>query len=373
MTADGQSPLGYLLGEIRRNRLLWLLVALLPLFAVYILRPTAHTTLFILAVIAVVPLAVLISLSTDSIAAKTGDTIGAFISATLGNLTELILALTALHAGQYILVKASLAGAIVTKTLFTLGASFFVGGLKHHIQEYNAASARLQASLVFLAVIALLMPSVLLDASVGETGSHFGQSLSLALSVLLIACYSLSMLFSLKTHRDVFAVAQHGGAGHTLMPIGLALVVLAVVTVLVALVCDILVESVEPAGKSFGMTSAFIGFIIVALVNSIAELAPALSGARSNRLDLSVGIALGGAAQITLLVAPLLVLASYFIGPSPMSLQFWPAAVAIMLIASLTAILITMGGRSAWFVGVFVLNLYLIFAITLYLLPAPPL
>lgn len=371
MTADEQSPLGHLLGEIRRKRLLWLLAALPPLLAVYVLNPGAHTSLFLLAVVSVVPLAVLISSATDSIAAKTGDTIGAFISATLGNLTELILALTALHAGQYILVKASIAGAIVTKTLFTLGASFFVGGLKHHIQEYNAASARLQASLLFLAAIALLMPSVLLDASVGETSTQFGQSLSLALSFLLIVCYSLSMLFSLKTHREVFAVIQHGEAGHVLWPIGLALSVLAGVTVLVAAVCHILVESVEPAGKSFGMTSAFIGFIIVGLVNSIAELAPALSGARKNRLDLSVGIALGGAAQITLLVAPLLVLASYFVGPSPMSLQFWPAAVAILVISTLTALLVTTGGRSTWFIGVFVLNVYLIFAITLYLLPAP--
>jgi Ca2+:H+ antiporter len=371
MTADARSPLNHLLGEIRRNRLLWLLVALPPLFAVYASRPGAHTALFILAVLSVVPLAVLISYTTDSIAAKTGDTVGAFISATLGNLTELILALTALYAGQYILVKASIAGAIVTKTLFTLGLSFFVGGLKHHIQEFNAASARLQASLVFLALIALLMPSVLLEAAVGETSSRFGQSLSLTLSVLLIVCYSLSMLFSLKTHRDVFTVVQHGGAAHSLLPIGLALAVLGVVTVLVAVVCHILVDTVEPAGKAFGMTSAFIGFIIVGLVNAIAELAPALSGARKNRLDLSVGIALGGAAQITLLVTPILVLASYFIGPSPMSLQFWPSAVAVMLISALTVLLVTTGGRSAWFIGVFILNLYLIFAITLYLLPEP--
>lgn len=372
MTADGRSPLGHLLDEIRRNRLLWLLVALPPLVALYLAKPGAHAALFIFAVLSVVPLAVLISYATDSIAAKVGDTIGAFMSATLGNLTELILALTALQAGQYILVKASLAGAIVTKTLFTLGSSFLVGGLKHHIQEFNAASARLQASLVFLAVIALLIPSVLLDAAVGETSSNFGQSLSLALSVLLIVCYLLSMVFSLKTHRDVFAVVQHGGGGHAL-PVGFAVALLGVVTVLVAFVCHILVDSVEPAGKSFGMTSAFIGFIVVGLVNSIAELAPALSGASKNRLDLSVGIALGGTAQITLLVTPLLVLASYFIGPSPMSLQFWPAAVAIMLIASLTALLITTGGRSAWFVGVFVLNVYLIFAITLFLLPEPAL
>jgi len=371
MTARNQSPLSLLFGEIRRNRLLWLLAALPLLFAVEISRPTAHSLLFLLAVVSVVPLAVLISLATESIAAKTGDTIGAFFSATLGNLTELVLALTALSAGQYILVKSSMAGAIVTKTLFTLGTCFLFGGLKHHIQEYNAASARLQGSLLFLAAIALLMPSVLLEGEVGDAGSRFGQSLSLALSMLLIGCYCLSMLFSLKTHREVFSVIQHEDDGHAVWPIGLALTVLAIVTVLVAAVCHILVESVEPAGKALGMTSAFIGFIIVGVVNSIAELAPALTGARKNKLDLSVGIALGGAAQIVLLVLPILVICSYFIGPAPMSLQFWPAAVAVLVISTLTALLVTSGGRSAWFVGIFVLNVYLVFAITLYLLPNP--
>jgi Ca2+:H+ antiporter len=148
-----------------------------------------------------------------------------------------------------------------------------------------------------------------------------------------------------------------------------ALVTLAGVTVTVALVSEVFVESVQEAAVSFGMTPAFVGFVVVALVGGAAEMLSALSGARKNRLDLSVGIALGSAAQIALFVAPVLVLLSYVIGPAPMDLRFWPGAVAMMLFATLTAALVTSGGRSAWFVGALVVMVYLIFATTLYLLP----
>ena len=150
---------------------------------------------------------------------------------------------------------------------------------------------------------------------------------------------------------------------------GLALGALAGVTVLVALVSEIFVESVQKAALDLGMSQAFVGFIVVALVGGAAEMASAFSGARKNRLDLSVGIALGSASQIALFVAPVMVLASYFIGPTPMDLQFWPGAVVMMLFAALTASLVTNSGRSAWFTGVLLLMVYTIFAMTLYLLP----
>jgi Ca2+:H+ antiporter len=150
---------------------------------------------------------------------------------------------------------------------------------------------------------------------------------------------------------------------------GLALGTLAGVTVLIAFVSEIFVESVQKAAAAFGMTPAFVGFIIVALVGGASAMPTAFSGALKNRLDLSVGIALGSASQIALFVAPVLVLLSYFIGPTPMNLQFWPGAVVMMFIAALTAALVTNGGRSAWYVGVVVLMVYLIFAMTLYLMP----
>jgi Ca2+:H+ antiporter len=357
-----------LLNEIRHNPVLWLLAFVPILFVAVKLKHEAHTLLFVLSVLAIVPLAALLSHATESVAAKTGDAVGGLLNATLGNLTELVIALTALRAGEYVLVKASVAGAIVTNTLFLLGTSFLLGGLKHHVQEYNRVSARLQAALLFLATIALLIPSAVgqADAAVGAT---FTRKLSLGLAVLLIVAYGLGMLFSLKTHRELFASAESGEAEEAPWPIDLALATLAGVTVLVALVSDVFVESVQKAAEAFGMTPAFVGFIVVALVGGAAEMASAFSGARKNRLDLSVGIALGSASQIALFVAPVLVLSSYVIGPTPMDLQFWPGAVAMMLIATLTASLVTNSGRSAWFVGVLVLMVYLIFAMTLYLLP----
>jgi Ca2+:H+ antiporter len=330
------------------------------------LMPEAHTLLFLLSVLAIVPLAALLSHATESVAAKTGDSVGGLLNATLGNLTELVIALTALRAGQYMLVKSSVAGAIVTNTLFMLGASFLLGGLKHHVQEYNSTSARTQAGLLFLATIALLVPSAVSEA---DAQAAFTQKLSVGLAVLLIAAYGLGMLFSLGTHRELFASAQHAEDGDPPWPLRLALATLAGVTVLVALVSEVFVESVQKAAEAFGMSQAFVGFIVVALVGGAAEMASAFSAARKDRLDLSVGIALGSASQIALFVAPVLVLLSYFIGPEPMDLQFWPGAVVMILIATLTATLVTNTGRSAWFVGVLVLMVYLIFAMTLYLLP----
>jgi Ca2+:H+ antiporter len=337
-------------------------------FAAAKLEPEAHTLHFVLSVLAIVPLAALLSRATESVAAKTGDAAGGLLNATLGNLTELVIALTALRAGQYMLVKASIAGAIVANTLFMLGASFLLGGLRHHVQEYNRLSARMQAGLLFLATVALLIPSAVATAD-SAAGAAFTQKLSLGLALLLIAAYVLGMLFSLRTHREFFASAEHAAEGETPWPMGLALATLAGVTVLVALVSEIFVESVQKAAATFGMTPAFVGFIVVALVGGAAEMAAAFSGARKNRLDLSVGIALGSASQIALFVAPVLVLLSYVIGPAPMDLRLWPGAVVMMLIAALTAALVTNSGRSAWFVGVLLLWVYAIFAMTLYLLP----
>ena len=357
-----------MLAEIRSNPLLWLLAFVPAVLAAAKLKPEAHTLLFVLAVLAIVPLAALLSHATESVAAKTGDAAGGLLNATLGNLTELVIALTALRAGEYTLVKASIAGAIVANTLFMLGASFLLGGLKHHVQEFNRAGARLQAGLLFLATVALLIPSAVGTAE-SAAQSAFLHELSVGLAMLLIGGYALGLLFSLKTHRELFASAEHAEEGEAPWPLGLALATLAGVTVLVALVSEIFVESVQKAAEAFGMTPAFVGFIVVALVGAAAEMAAAFSAARKDRLDLSVGIALGSASQIALFVAPVLVLLSYLIGPAPMDLQLWPGAVAMMFIATLTAALVTNGGRSAWFVGALTLMVYLIFALTLYLLP----
>jgi Ca2+:H+ antiporter len=266
------------------------------------------------------------------------------------------------------LVKASIAGAIVTNSLFMLGASFLLGGLRYHVQEYNRAGGRMHSALLLMATIALLAPAAVseLDLAPGEATA---QRFSAALAILLIAAYGLSLLFSLKTHKELFASEKHGEKAEAEWPINLAVSTLLVVTVLVALVSEIFVESVQQAAETLGMSPAFVGFIIVALVGAAAEMAVAFSAARKDRLDMSVSIALGSASQIALFVAPVLVLLSYVVGPKPMDLQFWPGAVTMVMIATVTATFVTNSGRSAWFIGALLLFIYAIFAMTLYVVP----
>jgi Ca2+:H+ antiporter len=324
--------------------------------------------LFLLAILAIVPLAGLLSHATEAVAEKTGDAIGGLLNATLGNLTELIIAIAALQAGEYMLVKASIAGAIVTNSMFMLGASFLLGGFRHHVQEYNRAGGRLSSALLLMATIALLAPGAVADVDLAR-GEVMAQKLSAGLSILLIAAYGLGLLFSLKTHKELFASEDKDEAHAENWPLGLAVITLIIVTVLVALVSEIFVSSVQKAGETLGMSPAFVGFIVVALVGAAAEMAVAFSAARKNRLDMSVGIALGSASQIALFVAPVLVLLSYVIGPKPMDLQFWPGAVIMTMIAAVTACFITNSGRSAWFVGALLVFIYAIFAMTLYVVP----
>lgn len=357
-----------LMTDIRQTPLLWLLVFVPIVLLGERVWTENKILLFAFSVLAIIPLAALLSRTTESVAERTGDAVGGLLNATLGNLTELVIAITALQAGQYALVKASVAGAIVTNTLFMLGGAFLLGGLKFHIQEFNRIGARFQSSLLFIATIALLVPS-LVGIADGRASAPALQTLSVMLAVLLIGGYALGMVFSLVTHKEVFASAAHEAADNAPMSIPTAIVTLLGVTVLVALVSEVFIGSVEATGEALGMSPAFVGFIVVAMVGAAAEIATAFTAARRDRLDLSVSIALGSAAQIALFVAPLLVLLSHVVGPAPMGLDFWPGAVVMMLIAAISAALLTSGGRSTWFLGVAVLMVYSIFGLTLYVLP----
>jgi Ca2+:H+ antiporter len=357
-----------ILHELQHNRLNWLLVFAPVVLIAERTNPTAHTALFLLSVVAIVPLAGLLSRATESVAAKTGDAVGGLLNATLGNLTELVIAVTALRAGMLDLVKASIAGAVVTNSLFMLGGAFLLGGLRHRVQEFNRANARMQAGMLLLATTALLIPSAVVKVDLLDIPS-FTQPLSLSLSVILLAVYGLSMLFSLKTHRDVFASTAAGEHDETPWPLPVALGVLAIVTVGIALVSEIFVGSVQEAATTFGMSRAFVGFIVVSLVGAAAEMAAAFSGARKNRLDLSVGIALGSSTQIALFVAPVLVIASYVAAPTPMALDFAGGQILMVVLTTLAVSFVVAGGRSAWYLGVQLLALYAIFGVTLYLLP----
>lgn len=263
------------------------------------------------------------------------------------------------------LVKASPAGTIVTNILFMMGACLLIGGLHHKVQEFNISNARLQLGMLFLAASGLTVPSAI---AAGEAQS-VTQTLSLGVAIILIVTYGLGLFFSLGTHKEYFSAPAHEEqeSGHWPMPVALA--TLAGVTVVVALVSKVFVGSLTGASQTLGLSPAFVGFVVVALVGAAAEMATAFSAAAKNRLDMSVGIAFGSSAQIALFVAPVLVLLSYVVGPTPMTLQFWNGSVVMIFIAVLTAALVTSGGRSAWFLGVMMLMVYAVFALTLFLLP----
>ena len=194
------------LKELRHNPLYWFLAFVPVVLVAESVRPESHTLLFVLSVVAIVPLAGLLSRATESVAAKTGDAVGGLLNATLGNLTELVIAITALRAGMIDLVKASLTGAVVTNSLCLLGGSFLLGGLKYRVQEFNARNARVQSAMLLLATVALVIPSAAARVEKLNVPS-FIQPLSLSLAVILLVTYALSLLFSLKTHRDLFASA----------------------------------------------------------------------------------------------------------------------------------------------------------------------
>jgi Ca2+:H+ antiporter len=356
--------------EFQRTPILWLLGLVPVLLAVKVASPDSDTALFLLSVAAIVPLAATLSRATESVAERTGDTIGGLLNATLGNLTELIIALAALRAGQIVLVKASIAGAIMTNALFMLGVSFLLGGLKYHTQEFNRANARLQAGLMFLASVALMIPSTISGAEKAGA-AMLATRVSVPIAVILLLTYGFGLLFSLKTHQSLFAAAHSEAEAveKPAWPLGAALAILAIVTVFIALVSEIFIESVQTASVELGMSAPFVGFIVVALVGGAAEMTTAFAAARKNRLDLSVSIAMGSASQIALFVAPVIVLLSYVIAPAPMDLVFWPGAVTMVMVATLTANLVSGSGRSAWFIGVIIIAVYLIFASTLYLVP----
>lgn len=358
-----------LLRDLRRQPLYWLLIFVPIVLVAEHVTPERQTLIFLLSVAAIVPLAGLLSRATESVAAKTGDLIGGLLNATLGNLTELVFTLAALRAGMLDLVKAALAGAIVTNTLFMLGGAFLLGGVRHRVQEFNPLNARVQTGMLLLATIALLVPSALSRVSDGVVPGFLAQ-LSLAVSVVLLVSYGLSLLFSLWTHRELVSSAGGGhGEEEEPWPLGIAIGALLAITILVALVVEIFVGTVETAGHALGMTPTFVGFIVVSLVGGAAEMAAAFSAAGKNRLDLSVGIAMGSSAQIALFVTPLLLFLSYAVAPAPMDLVFPGGAVLMVILSTVTVSLVTSGGRASWYSGAQLLAVYLIFAATLYLMP----
>ena len=357
-----------------RPSLNWLLVFLPAAAGLHYFAPEHHAATFVCACLAIVPLAGLLGRATGHLADKTGAGVGGLLNATFGNAAELIIALAALRSGLYDVVKASITGSIIGNLLLVLGAAFLVGGLRRPTQKFNAVGVSAQASSLTLAAIALVLPAAFHYLG-GARAASKEVGLSLEISLVLLATYAFSLWFSLKTHKHLFA-GRPGeakgveGRGHRAWTTGRSVSVLAISTALVAWVSEILVASVVPAAQAFGMTGVFVGIIVVAIIGNAAEHSTAVLAAWNNRMDLAIGIAMGSSLQIALFVAPVLVLASFFLGPSPTDLVFTPAEVLAVVLSVVIANQVTADGESNWLEGVQLLSVYLILGAVFYFLPA---
>lgn len=350
--------------------LIWLLVFVPIAIGIELLAPDQYLLVFIVSAIAILPLAGLMGRATEQLAEHVGEGVGGLLNATFGNAAELIIALAALRAGLHDVVKASIVGSIIGNILLVLGAAMLAGGLRYPEQRYNPAGARSQATMLTLAAIALILPAAVRRVF-GSESEGLG-TLSLSISVVLLLVYGAYLVFSLVTHTALFSgsrAAESEEASEPSWSVRRSVVVLAVATVMVAWISEIMVGAIEPTTHEIGLSSVFVGVFVVAILGNAAEHATAITAAMKNRMDLSLSIAIGSSAQVALFVAPVLVLASLFLGPVPLDLAFPGGLVLMVLLSVLIMGQVAGDGRSDWLRGVQLLAVYLVFGLTYYFLP----
>ena len=349
----------------------WLLLFVPLAIALELFAPERHLLVFLASALAIVPLAGWMGHATEQLATRLGEGVGGLLNATFGNAAELIIAFAALRAGLHTVVKASLVGSIVGNILLVLGVAMLAGGIRHREQHYNMAGARSQATMLTPAVIALILPAAYASAA-GADAPEIGP-LSLWIALVLLAVYAANLVFSLITHASLFEGAAEGEAPEhaSVWSTGRAAGVLAGATVAIAWMSEILVGAIEPTSHTLGLNDAFVGVFVVAVLGNAAEHSTAVTAALRNRMDLSLSIAIGSSVQVALFVAPLLVLASLFIGPIPMSLAFNGGMVLTVLLAVLITGQVAGDGRSDWLKGVQLLAVYVILGFAYFFAPAP--
>jgi len=352
----------------------YLLVPFIPLAIALEIAGASAGIVFAASAIGIVPTAALMGLATEELAARSGPGIGGLLNVTFGNAPELIIAMFALGQGLHEVVKASIIGSIIGNILLVMGAAMLAGGIGRKEQRFNQTAVSSQSSMLLLAAAALIMPAIfeLVEGKglplPGAQQVDFGptvEHLSLAVAIVLMATYLLGLLFSLKTHRDLFnpSYEEEDTLGwSTRRSVGM----LALAGVAVGVMSEILVSSISEASHSIGLSEFFIGAIVVAIVGNAAEHWVAVLVARKDKMDLSVNIAIGSSAQVALFVAPVLVIASFFIGPGPLPLVFNGFELGAVLLAVLIANYTTQEGRSNWFEGVQLLAVYVIVAIAFF-------
>jgi Ca2+:H+ antiporter len=347
-----------------------LLLLAVPAAVVLSLAHAPAVVAFIVSAIAIAPLAGVLGEATGTLAAYSGPAVGGLLNATLGNATELIIAIFALRAGHIDVVKASLSGSIMGNLLLVLGLSIVAGGATRDFQRFSRAATSTNSTMLMIAVAALVMPAIFNLTIFGNLEHHNSpplESVSLWTSAVLILLYLGNLLFVLKTHRAVFhppgAKPETPEASKTE-----AITALALATVLIAILSEILVSQIQPVTRALGMTELFVGVIVVALVGNSAENSTAILMARRNKMDLAMSIATGASTQIALFVAPVLVFLSLAMG-KPMTLLFNGFEIAGIFLSVLIVAMISSDGETHWFEGAQLLAVYAILAVAFYFVP----
>lgn len=362
----------------------WPLLYLLPAAPVAIALEFLHGDplwIFVASGLAIVPLAGLMGRATEDLAEQMGAAVGGLLNATFGNAAELIIALVVLGRGpqMYPLVKASITGSIIGNVLLVLGVSIVAGGIKYKRQEFNRVSASMGATLLALASIGLVVPTLFFyidraSAGLSPAEIHDIEFLSEEIAAILAVIYFLSLFFTLVTHRGLFVAGEsephEGGQRRSRASRLQALLLLLAATAGVAVLSELLVGSIERAAEALGMSQVFIGVIVVAIIGNAAEHSTAVLMAIKNKMDLSFQIAVGSGIQIALLVAPVLVFASAFMGhATSLDLHFTPMELAALILSVGVLALVSQDGETHWMEGVMLLGVYLIFALAFYHLP----
>ena len=357
-------------------RFQYLLAIFIPVAVVLRLADASDTVTFFTAAVALVPAAAVMGRATEEAAGRAGPGVGGLLNVTFGNAPELIIALLALGKGLHEVTKASIVGSIVSNLLLVLGAAMFAGGLRapraegrdYREQRFTLGMAHAQSAMLILAVFALTLPFVyVLSKGIGLPAigaEHLDfparvDHLSLAISIVLILIYAAGLLFSLRTHRELFnPFHEDEGPGEDGWTMRRAVLVLAASGVVVAIISEVLVGSIEGAAESVGLSDFFMGAVVVAIAGNAAEHWVAVAVAWKQQMDLAMNIAIGSAAQVALFVAPVLMLCSFFVGPYPMPLVFNGYEVAAMIGGAWMTSYLVHEGRTNWFEGVKLLGAY---------------
>lgn len=324
---------------------------------------------FFAAALAIVPMAGALGTATNVLAVHVGPALGGMLNATLGNATELIIAVIAVRAGHISVVKASLSGSIMGNLLLVLGLSIVAGGAKRDYLRFSRTHASMNSTMLMIAVAGLVMPAVFALTVFGDLQQHESarmENLSLWTSGVLVVLYLANMLFMFKTHHDRSQQPAEGEAPAQTMPQAIVSLVLA--TMIIAVLSEILVSEIEPVTRALGMTELFVGVVVVALVGNAAEHSTAVLMAMKNKMDLAMTVAAGSSTQIALFVAPVLVFLSVALG-HPMTLLFNGFEIAGIFLSVLIVAMISSDGETHWFEGAQLLALYAIMAVAFYFVP----